>query len=262
VPCLSKRIDTTIIFIIPLARAKKSTSRINRIVFATRGEPCNEGASVMRSSFSFAFAAIALAAAAGPTFAVTITDPINDYLPSYAGLIESDLDLTSFTVSYNAVTQVFTLGGTVSAVINPANKGQYFIGVNTGAGAFAPFASIGQPLVAVDQAVIINQDGTGSLNGMPLALSDISISGNSFSANVALILLPTTGATADHYQFSLWSRASAILGNLGIADFAPENALLSIAPVPEAGTWGMAIVGLGAVGVGLRRRRRAVTALA
>jgi PEP-CTERM motif len=208
----------------------------------------------MKKTGRFAIAAAALMCSINAAHAVTVADATGDFLPSFVGPNDADLDVTSFSVTFNSVTNVFTLGAVFAGVINPANAGRYVFGVNTGTGVIAPFAAIGQPLVTFNQAVVINKDGTGTVGATALPVSDIVVVGNLLTAKVALALLPSTGYTPVQYGWNLWPR-NAVAGNTGISDFAPNNALLAISPVPEAGTWAMVIVGFGAAGVALRRRR-------
>jgi PEP-CTERM motif len=214
----------------------------------------------MNRTYRYATLAAALLGSITAAHAVTVSDPVGDFLPSFVGPNDADLDVTSFSVTFNSTTNVFTLGAVFAGVINPANPGRYVFGVNTGTGVLAPFAAIGQPLVTFNQAVVINKDGTGTVGATALPISDIVVIGNQLTAKVALALLPTTGFTPTQYGWNLWPR-NGVAGNTGISDFAPNNALLAITPVPEAGTWGMIIVGLGAAGIGLRRRRRIVPAM-
>ena len=214
----------------------------------------------MKQAYRFTAFAAALLSSVNVAHAVTVADPTSDFLPSFAGPNDADLDVTSFSVTFNSVTNIFTLGAVFAGVINPANAGRYVFGVNTGTGVLAPFAAIGQPLVVFNQAVVINKDGTGNVGATALPISDIVVIGNQLTAKVSLALLPSTGYTPVQYGWNLWPR-NAVAGNAGISDFAPNNALLAINPVPEAGTWAMVIVGFGAAGVALRRRR-SVPALA
>ena len=218
----------------------------------------------MRNIFVAPLAALALTIGAGTAQAVTVSDPTGDFLPSFAGPNDADLDVTSFSVTYNAQSQVFTLGAVFAGVIDPNKAGRYVFGVNTGKGALAPFAAIGQALVTFDQVVVINKNGTGTVGAIALPINDIVIIGNQLIAKVALNLLPPTTAffAPENYGWNLWPR-NAVAGNAGISDFAPNNAILQISAIPEPGTWMMAIAGLGVAGISLRRRqRRAVVAIA
>jgi len=187
--------------------------------------------------------------------AVTVVDAKGDFLPSYVGPHLDDLDVTSFSVAYDKTTTLFKLGATFAGAIDPASVGFYVIGANTGTGLIAPFASLGQGNVIFNQAIVIRKDGTGSIGQATLDPASITISGDSLSALIPLSLLPSTGFTPETYGFNIWPRIG--LGqNSQITDFAPENATL--AAVPEPATWTMILLGFGAVGAGLRRRKSAL----
>ena len=215
----------------------------------------------MRIMMKSVLSVTAMLAVTGTAQAVTVIDPVGDFLPTFVGPNDADLDVTSFSVVFNSATNIFTLGAVFAGVINPANAGRYVFGVNTGTGT-NNFAAIGQPNVTFNQAVVINKDGTGNVGATVLPVSDITVVGNLITARVALALFPSTGFTPLQYGWNLWPR-NGVAGNTGISDFAPNNALLAISPVPEPATWGMIVVGFGAVSVGLRHRRRrsAVVAL-
>jgi hypothetical protein len=198
--------------------------------------------------------AIITLAGAGAAHATTVGDPTGDFLASFVGSQDPDLDVTSFGVSYNAATTTFTLNASLAGTINPALQGLYVIGVNTGTGVIAPFGGIGEPNVVFNQAVIVQKTGAAALGANSLTAT---IAGDSFSVLVPLGLLPSTGFTPENYGWNLWPRID-LSNNSVIADFAPQNALLT-AGVPEPSTWALMFIGFGALGAFLRRRRAAQT---
>ncbi|WP_436805972.1 PEPxxWA-CTERM sorting domain-containing protein [Sphingomonas sp. DT-51] len=186
-------------------------------------------------------------------------DATGDFLPSYtAGPPLADLDVTSFSVNYDAAGKFFTLGATFAGAIDAMTAGLYVIGVNTGTGTIRPFAPIGQENVIFNQAIVLRKDGTGSVGATALDPGAISIAGNIITARVGEALLPSTGFTAANYGFNLWPRIG-LGNNAQITDFAPNNANLSTnglqGAVPEPATWALMILGFGVVGAALRRRR-------
>jgi PEP-CTERM motif len=206
--------------------------------------------------------ALPLIALAPAAQAATVTDPTGDFVSGFVGPANPDLDVTSFSVAFNNATSVFSIGATLAGDINPATAGFYIIGVNTGTGVIAPFASLGQPNVIFNQAIRINKDGTGALGATALDPATITIAGNIFTVRVPLALLPSTGFAPGRYGFNLWPRVGSGNNNQ-ISDFAPENATLAAtSAVPEPATWAMMLIGLGAVGLSMRGRRRTITALA
>ncbi len=206
----------------------------------------------MLTSLKTGIAALALVAGTGTAHAITVVDATGDFLPSFVGTQDADLDVTSFSVTYDTISSTFTLGATFAGAINPANVGRYVIGVNTGTAPVSPFAGIGQPNVRFTQTVTVQKAGTGTVGTTAIA---VTVNGNAFTALVPLALLPSTGLTPLQYGWNLWPRNGGN-GVAAISDFAPENALLAIVPLPEMGTWLSMIIGFGAVGGAMRSRRR------
>lgn len=197
-----------------------------------------------------------LAATASPAHATTVFDAVGDFLPGFIGPNSPDLDVTSFSVSYNSTSSTFILGASFAGAINPSTAGIYVIGANTGTGVIAPFASIGQANVIFNQAITIRKDGTGSIGATALAPGTITLSGNTLSVLIPLSLLPSTGFAPELYGFNLWPRIGTGNNNQ-ISDFSPENATLA-AGVPEPGTWLLMLVGFTLVGTAMRYRRRRI----
>ena len=107
--------------------------------------------------------------------------------------------------------------------------------------------------------IILNgATGTATLGSTTLTSS---ITGNAFSILLPGGLPTSTGATPPQYGFNLWPRLG--LGNNNqISDFAPQNDLLRVAAVPEPASWGLMLLGFGAIGTAMRRRRREQPTLA
>jgi len=207
----------------------------------------------MRNLLLAAGAILALGAGSA-AHATTVIDATGDFLPGYIGPRTADLDVVSFSVNYNANTQIFQIDSTFAGAINTADTGSFYvIGINTGTGPIAPFAGVGQPNVRFNQAMVIQKSGAGSINvlGTPQTFT-ATIDGASFSALIPLSFLPTTGFRPEDYGFNIWPRLPAAQLS-SLADFAPENALIS-AGVPEPATWALMILGFGAAGSMLRRR--------
>ena len=186
----------------------------------------------------------------------TLSDPTGDFVPGFIGPNNGDLDVTSFSVGYNSTTSNFTIGASFAGAINPATVGFYVIGVNTGTGVLAPFASVGAPNVIFNQAIVIQKNGTGTVGAAALNPSTITLSGNTLSAIIPLSLLPSTGFAPQTYGFNIWPRVGSGNNNQ-ISDFAPDNATLAAGAVPEPTSWALLILGFAMSGAMLRRRRHA-----
>ena len=189
-----------------------------------------------------------------PAAATVVTDPVGDFIPSFAGPNDPDLDVTGFSVAFDPATEIFTIAGSLAGAIDPENDYYYVIGVNTGAGAIAPFGSIGQGNVIFDQVVIVGGEGEAFIGGTDLTFN---IMGADFDVLVPLSLLPSTGRDPLEYAFNLWPRTQ--IDNpadlTAISDFAPDNSEIHPTAVPEPATWLAMLLGFGLVGTALRFRR-------
>jgi len=201
--------------------------------------------------FLFGIGLLSMAASAHAQSS-SVTDPTGDFLASYTGPHQADLDVTSLSVSYNASTTSFLIQSTFAGVIDPSLPGFYAIGVNTGTGT-GPFASIGAPDVLFNKVIAVQKDGTAKIGAVSLAAGSVVIGGNALSVMVPLSLLPTTGFGPNRYGFNIWPRSSTTGGLAVISDFAPNNATL--AAVPEPAAWSLMVGGFGLIGGTLRRKR-------
>jgi hypothetical protein len=199
--------------------------------------------------------------AAQPCAAATIADPSGDILSTYAGQVGPDLDILQFTVDIQGGNFLFEVLLNGAPGTTPLAK--YNIGIDRGAGTntfpigFRPDASEDAVinLVPATQAGEVRLfEGGIVVTTTPLASGAITISGNTISALVPMSMLPSTGFAPDDYTFLLWSRTQLAPGvpqQFGIADFAPDQGLLS--SVPEPSTWVIMLLGFGAIGFAMRR---------
>lgn len=198
-------------------------------------------------------AAAVLSLAGGAAQAASTTDPTGDFLASFVGPNDADLDVTSFSVNFDAAAQAFNLKATMAGDIDPGRFGLYAIGVNTGTGPAAPFADIGNPNVIFNQVIVVLKSGFAFVDADTNPVSG-AISGPTLNVVVPLSLLPSTGFAPRDYAFNIWPRNGANpADNTQISDFAPDNATL--AAVPEPATWAVMILGFGLAGGAMRRRR-------
>ena len=197
----------------------------------------------MRNLLLMTAAAVALGAggAHATTFTSRASDPIGDFV---GAIHDADLDLTGLSVTFDDATQVFDISATLDGAINAANAGNYVLGVNTGTGVSHPFGGVGQPDVRFNQAFVLQK--TGAINN---GLISVALDSHGFDLRVPLSVLTSTGFAPEQFGFNIWSRGA---GN-ALADFAPENRMLSAVPEPAA--WAMMIMGFGLTGAVARRRR-------
>jgi hypothetical protein len=182
-------------------------------------------------------------------------DPIQDFLATYAGPHNGDLDVVSTNVNLLGTNVVFS--ATLNANVGTTAQGFYIWGVNRGGGT-ANFASLGLPNIIFDSVIRINPDGTGAVTLIGgattnLAAGSITITGNTFQAVVPLSLLPSNGFSVGQYGQNLWPRWGGATGNAQISDFAPDATLGSI-ETPEPTT--LLLLGTGLIGLSSRFRKR------
>lgn len=191
------------------------------------------------------------AAAAAPSI-----DPAGDFIASYTGPQNADLDVLSSQVRLSS--GVFQFDAGLAGPVGTTTDGFYVFGVNRGQGT-ARFGALASN-VLFDSVVVINNNGTGFARDLLLGVTTnlapgaISLTGSSISASVAAALLPSTGFAVADYTYNLWPRSPGA-GNGTIADFAPDNSNAAVAAVPEPASWALLITGFGLVGSMARRRR-------
>lgn len=191
-----------------------------------------------------------------------ITDAANDFLPTFAGSVNSkDLDVISANVLYDINTNLFSITAMMAGNIGLTPTGFYVWGVNRGAGT-AAFAANGIPGVRFDSVVVLRPTGASTAGGVALAPSAITIVGKTITAVVSGTVLPSNGFTNKlDFTWNLWPRDGAVgSGFTQISDFAPDNANFSstagtvLVPVPEPQALALLLGGLGMVVWTARRR--------
>ncbi|MEA2743572.1 MAG: hypothetical protein QOG25_1943 [Acetobacteraceae bacterium] len=167
-----------------------------------------------------------------------VTDPLGDFIPSFTGAKSPDLDVLSFATTFDGST--FHISGTLNGSIGTLATSLYVIGFDRGAGT-PRFAAINEPGVLFDSVVTLTGTGVATVNllaptasSTPLPASAVHISGASFEVDVPAALLPSAGLSPADYRVNLWPRDTTQVGNAAIADFAPENAVLTVSPPPQA----------------------------
>jgi hypothetical protein len=193
----------------------------------------------------------AFAGTPGAARATLITDAVNDFIPSFLGPKNSDLDVVKAEVTFDGTT--FVLHAVLNGPAGTTPGGFYVWGFNRGAGTQG-FPTIA-PGVVFDQVVVLRTDGTSAVAGTPIP---VTISGNEIFGRVPANLLPSTGFAPFDYKWNLWPRSPTIPGNANgnIADFAPDNSDAAVTAVPAPPSFVLLAQGglVLAAAIGLRRR--------
>lgn len=217
----------------------------------------------IRSAFAVCMT-VASVCAAQPCLATTIVDPSGDILSTYVGQVGPDLDILQFTVTADATNfyvQVLLNGAPGTTTLARYNLGidrgagtnTFPAGFRTGASQDAVLNFIPSPLSA--EVRLFDSNGV-VVSVTPLPAGDFTFSGNTMSLVLPISMVPSTGFATQDYTFLLWSRTQipGVPNQLGVADFAPDQGLLSL--VPEPATWAMMLLGFGGIGFCVRRKRK------
>jgi len=205
------------------------------------------------SRFSIAITASLLSAV---SFAAPITDPLGDFIPSFVGPHNADLDVLSGELVFSG-TQ-FTFNTTLAGPVGTTAGSLYVLGLDRGQGT-SRFPIIA-PGVLFDEVVAITGTGTATVRDLiagtatTLPGSAVTFSGNNLNISFPLSLAPSLGLTPSNYMWNLWPRTGATNDNQ-ISDFAPDNsdARVTVAAVPEPAT--IALLGLGCLSIIVIRRQ-------
>ncbi|HEX4168461.1 MAG TPA: PEP-CTERM sorting domain-containing protein [Bryobacteraceae bacterium] len=195
-----------------------------------------------------------------PGSAAAVTDPSNDFVPTFDGPHNSDLDALSANVTLNGSSLDFT--ATLSGPIGQTPGAQYVFGLNRGKG-MPLFANINEPNVLFDANFVLRPFGQSVTNDLiaktATNVNTVSFSGSTINGVVPLSDLPSEGFSPNNYRVSFWPETTPdIPTNTNVSDFAPNNATAAITTTPEPGTLsllGVAVAGAVAV---LRRRKSAL----
>jgi hypothetical protein len=201
--------------------------------------------------------------AAQPVQATTIVDPTGDILSTFngpqSGPASGPFDVTSVSAVQNGVD--VTISATMAG---PATATAYVLGINRGMG--AAFLDTGTTPVGAGvlfDSVAILLPGGGSFvddllpTNSTSPLTNVTFSGDSFTAVIPLADLPQLGFTTANYLYNLWPRDGLnAADNTQISDFAPDASSFAASFVPEPSAWALMLFGVGMLGAALRGRRK------
>lgn len=199
-----------------------------------------------------------------PAAAAPVIDPAGDFLPTFTGPQNGDLDALAIEVVFNGTQFLFS--ATLNGPVGTTDGAFYVWGIDRGAG--QELFQAGTPPIGAgvlfDSVVVLDPDGDsfffdilGGTGAAPIAAGAVDVAGNMISAAVPLTLIPSLGLLPpDEYTFNLWPRFG--LGeNDGVADFLPDASNFAVTiPAPQAA----GILGLGFAAL-FAFRRRAVTSV-
>lgn len=166
-------------------------------------------------------AALASASVAGAAVTVTSSTNLNNPNPTLPGSVVTNGSVTTINFGQNPVS-------------TPTFTGSFSL-TNTLTDLYSIVISTSSPGVTFTSASLSGGGGTFTLLPFP----------DNTSLKLASTLVP-----AGSYMFSFTGNAGPSAGAL------TGNVTIMAAPVPEAATWAMMILGFGAMGMMIRRRRR------
>lgn len=179
--------------------------------------------------------------------ALPFIDASNDFLPTFVGARDADLDVVQADVVIDPEAQTITFSGTVNGNIDRKSQKLYVFGVDRGRGSAGrdlvfQGAAGGEPKIGSnvlwDAAAVLTAGGQAlffdALNPgfVPQPNVVVTINGNQIAATYPLALFASQGSRFKEYTYNLWPRAAASLANTVVPDFAPDN---GNAPVSIAG---------------------------
>ena len=191
--------------------------------------------------------------------AVMVTDADNDFLPTYTGPRNADVDVRSAEVVFNQAASTFSFSATESGPIGTTPDEEFVFGLNRGRGterfqSMTP--AIGEDIV-FDSVVILHPNGTGEVADLltggteALPAGSVKISGNTIGATgVPASLIPSEGSQPRNFTWDFWPRVG-MGSNTQVTDFVPDttNAVVSETAVPVALTIVCKVVSMGFVTV-------------
>jgi hypothetical protein len=208
---------------------------------------------ILRASRGWVWAgAIAFALSVdAPLQAGLVIDAAGDFLATYVGPQNGDLDVLEAAVDFSPAGDQCHLSALLAADVGGTATSSYVFGFDRGTGA-PGFLSIGIDQVIFDSVVILNGDGSGGLLflipeavAIPISPSDIEIDGARIAASITASLLTSRGFEFADYTWNLWPGLPG--GPTNVADFAPDNAMERVRTTPEPSSAVLCTLGVACV---------------
>jgi hypothetical protein len=196
---------------------------------------------------------------ANTAFATPFVDPVNDFIPSFAGPHNADLDVVSSEVTLQGSQFVFS--ARFAGPVGTTAGSLYVLGLDRGAGT-SRFPVIA-PGVLFDEVLAVTGGGVATVRDLiagtatTLSAGATTIAGDILTVSFPVGLAPSLGFAPGNYTWNLWPRTGAGNDNQ-ISDFAPDNSNVRVtsAAVPEPATAGMMLLGCLAYLAARRRNGR------
>jgi hypothetical protein len=204
----------------------------------------------------------ALITSASPAGAAT--DPAGDFLSTYTGAHDGDMDILNASVAFDGVN--FRLAATLNGPVGETPNSLYTWAINRGGGTDR-LAARTPPLgtsILFDAVAVLFPDASalevvippaGPPVGTPLT-GAVVIDGDTITGLIPLALLPSNGFDPRDYTFTLFTRQRVTAGVDGFNSEIGDLAAPQHASVPEPATWAMMLIGFGGLGAAVRAARR------
>lgn len=220
---------------------------------------------ITRAAAAFVLAACLPFASHAATPPVAV-DAIGDFLATYTGPKNADLDVVSALAFFDADTSVFSFTATMAGHLGQTAGATYVWGIDRGAG--IPGLAAVAPGVLFDSVLFVDASGNGGFvdifSGAFSPVSGAQVAGRTISVDIsAAAMAPTTftGLAPSQYTWNLWPRNVFDASNdATISDFAPDNSnlgVITVSAVPEPATWMALAAGLPLLAARARRQRKA-----
>ena len=200
------------------------------------------------------FLALAAGLAASSVFALPVVDVQGDFLPTYTGPKDADLDIRFADVVIDPKAGTITFSGIFAGEIDKTSAKVYVFGIDRGRGSVGRDLVFQGPLgglpkigsgVLWDAAAVLTATGQAlffdALNPGVVAVPGVKVgvAGKEITATLPLSLFPSQGFKLEDYTFNLWPRSELSLANTVLPDFAPDNSDAPVSIVGKHATFSM-----------------------